>query len=151
MWTAEQFWSNVDVREPHECWPWTAGVSTQGYGKLMWGAQVNDAHVIAYVLSKERTNIDQCILHSLECTTRLCCNPDHLREGTKADNSRDMAIKRSHPLKKLTDAQVLEARALRRDEGISYNKLAARYGVTRGAIETAVKGKTFKYLGGGDQ
>ncbi len=40
QWTAalkQHFWSYVDRRSPNECWPWKAGLFTQGYGQFRAG------------------------------------------------------------------------------------------------------------------
>lgn len=49
-----------------------------------------------------------------------------------------------HPHSKLTKEIVLAARMERAYKGTSYRKLAAKYGVAKKVMESAIKGKTWK-------
>ena len=88
--TEDRYWSKVDRRGPEECWPWSAGTGTHGYGVAYYrGVQVT-AHRLALILTVGEPPVDRThALHSRTCTTKLCCNPGHLRWGTHQDNMED--------------------------------------------------------------
>jgi hypothetical protein len=98
MWLEETFWKAVKIRGPDECWEWTKGKSS-GYGAVAWqGRKVRGAHVIAYCLAIGPIPDDKPhILHS--CDNPPCCNPKHLRAGTRKDNMRESAIKGRHRMR----------------------------------------------------
>lgn len=89
-----RFWAKVDVRGVDECWPWTGGKNEHGYGDFSKGIKMR--HLRASRVSWMLANGDipdstPCVLH--KCDNPPCCNPAHLRLGTKKDNSRDMVAK----------------------------------------------------------
>lgn len=83
------------------------------------------------------------------CNTPLCVNPEHLYEGTPADNARDKndspkaQVGENNGRSKLSLADVHEARRLRRESGVTYKSLAERYGVSYAAIYYAVNRVTW--------
>ncbi len=82
-----RFWSNVDITaNPAECWPWLGFTHENGYGRVSFRGGPKWAHRIAFELHTG-TRPSDCVLHS--CDNPPCCNPHHLREGTKAENSAD--------------------------------------------------------------
>ena len=86
----ERFWAKVDRRGPDECWPWTAGMGTHGYGVhyLPSGDQIL-AHRMALTLAQGLPAPGAHALHS--CDNKACTNPRHLRWGTHQDNMREAA------------------------------------------------------------
>ena len=84
----------VDQRGPEECWPFTGSVGTKGYGSFevkrngLWSGRtahrVRLEHKLGRFLATE-----EHALHDRRCTTRLCCNPAHLRSGSHQDNMDD--------------------------------------------------------------
>ncbi len=77
------FWGQVEKGESDECWDWSGAKDSAGYGKFAF-----NAHRVAYTLVKGPIPSGLMILH--ECDNPSCCNPEHLRPGTAADNARDM-------------------------------------------------------------
>jgi hypothetical protein len=80
------------------------------------------------------------------CDTPLCVNADHLLDGTKADNARDMAERGRSTFgernrhAKLTWEQVHEIRASAEPTRV----LVERYSVCRATIKYIRAGKTWK-------
>jgi hypothetical protein len=134
----DRFWSKVQIGDTGECWPWRAARDSGGYGNFKRSGKACLAHRLAFFLHKGFLPEGLCILH--DCDFRACCNPFHLKAGTKQDNAVDMVRKgrhrgSAHPGErhhnaKLTDEQVLTIRQSPERRGV----LAKRYGVSRGLI-----------------
>ena len=88
---SEKFWSNVQVKGSDECWPWIGGTNSSPYGQLRVQGKHEGAHRVAYWLAHGVFPYNTNIRHT--CDNPICCNPDHLIEGTHADNMEDMARK----------------------------------------------------------
>jgi len=108
------------------------------------------AHRVAWELKKGRPIPDgQCVLH--HCDNPLCVNPDHLFDGTHADNVRDRDGKNrqargvQHGQSKLTDDDV---RQIRRDsaDGMTQREIAKKFGVSQRAIFFVLRGVTWKHV-----
>ena len=86
-----RFWSFVDVRSPAECWPWTGGRISSGYGSfsMAFGIHVL-AHRLAYFLFYGPIPTGHHIDHvwARGCRRRECVNPSHLEAVTVAENNR---------------------------------------------------------------
>ena len=112
----ERFWSHVQVTDG--CWEYTGFRDQQGYGKLMRKGRGNlFAHRYAYEQSfGPPTGV---VRHT--CDNPPCCRPDHLLDGTQADNIKDRQDRgrhrpgrlagEQHSQAKLTQVQVDELRS----------------------------------------
>ena len=85
----ERFFESLPVdRDPSKCWQWQAGLFSTGYGQIWSGGSIGTnlgAHRVAWEFANDRKVPEgMCVLHS--CDNRSCCNPSHLRLGTKLDN-----------------------------------------------------------------
>lgn len=152
---AERFWSKVDRRGPEECWEWTAGRQSDGYGRFREGGRSSPnlgAHRVAYVLAHGPIVRGLWVLH--KCDNPPCCNPAHLRLGTHEDNMRDMAEKgrsctdqlgsKGHNAK-LTEADV-ESIRIDAARGIQQKLLALKFHVSKGSISDIVNCKTWQHV-----
>lgn len=160
------FWNRVDRKGEDECWNWRMAVFVKtGYGQCRWQGKVSLAHRIAFSLANGRSpekGLD--VRHT--CHNRRCCNPRHLKEGTRKENEADKVAagrqakglrngKYTHPEKrqrgadhgraKLTDADVLEIRALYA-AGRTHEGLAKQFGVGRSEIKRICDGTVWTHL-----
>lgn len=172
-----QFWAKVDKSAgPDACWIWTASKARGGYGTFGIKRRLIGAHRIAWILANGQIPHDGsyhgiCVCH--KCDNPPCCNPSHLFLGTNADNARDKTLKgrgnyprgdksgsrkhpqsrprgESHTCSKITDAQVLEIRALYAAGGITKAALAKKFGMGPDNIRAIVQLKTWKHVISGE-
>lgn len=89
--TPEKFWSLVDQSAgPDACWPWLAGTSTAGYGRVRFhGERQEQATRVAFELAHGRPPAPDLLLRHT-CDNPPCTNPAHLIEGTMKQNIGDM-------------------------------------------------------------
>ena len=80
----ERVWSRIDVGEPDECWPWTRGRHSYGYGQIRYPKST--LHYVHRLVSRAKPG--QEVRHL--CDNPPCCNPLHLVLGTHRDNIADM-------------------------------------------------------------
>lgn len=150
--TARLFWSLVD--KSGDCWLWTAGRSTEGYG--IYRSRLK-AHRVSYELVNGEIPTGMCVCH--RCDTPSCVNPEHLFLGTVAQNNADRAAKGrskgtfargdAHPAReqrgeghwcaRLTSADVAAIRTAR-SGGEQHKTIAARYGVHPATISRIARG-----------
>lgn len=145
---ADRFWSKVNVTS--QCWLWQASITGGGYGQIGLGKRGSgrgDAHRVSWLLCNGPIPDDKQVLH--HCDNKLCVNPDHLYLGTRIDNMRD-ALERGQKLigsqcsfAKLNREQVLDIRKQRAD-GVTQQKLADLYGVSRGTIYRATSETAYR-------
>ena len=86
--TPARFWERVDKRTKMECWPWTAGHDSDGYGRVFDGKRTRQAHDVGWELvTGKKLRKGRLVRHT--CDNPPCCNPNHWLEGTPRDNTRD--------------------------------------------------------------
>lgn len=101
----EKFWSRVDASG--DCWEWTRGKSSNGYGEFRVGATQRSTHRYAWTQLVGEIPAGKHLDHL--CRNRICCNPDHLEivtprenclrgEGPAAQNARKTHCDRDHEL-----------------------------------------------------
>ena len=85
----ERFFSYV--RRTPECWWWTGGCSSNGYGSFAlrhWkGHGKITAHAYSFLIHHGEVPAGQQIRHT--CDNSLCVNPNHMLTGTHKDNADD--------------------------------------------------------------
>jgi hypothetical protein len=160
-----RFWSKIDKygpiasNLPTRCWNWRGATSGKGYGVMCvtrkrGAKRLEYAHRLSVELLRGVIPGDKVVLH--KCDNPPCCNPEHLLVGTQQENILDMFAKgrgrRDNPargerqhLAKMTEEKVRLARKLR-GAGISFRKLAIRFGMSKSAMRAAVVGETWKHL-----
>lgn len=146
-----RFWSKVEQRDG-ACWPWLSWRNARGYGKFMLNGRSQTAHRVAYELTHGPIPIGLCVMHS--CDNPPCCNPQHLRLGTHAENMRDRDQKgrigyrprgTKNPRARLTDPEVLTIRA-RHANGESVRALSRTLGFGRNTIRNVVHRLTWTHI-----
>lgn len=148
---AERFFSRFTRAEG--CWEWQGHPDEDGYGQMRIGKRrVAKAHRISWMIHKGIVPDGLCVLH--RCDNPPCVNPDHLFLGTSTDNNKDRDSKgrgnapkgervRSAKLTNMTAAQILQDFI---PGTTTEAHLAKKYGVTQGAINSLLRGRSWKHL-----
>ena len=136
-----------------ECWEWTGTLQTSGYGCFGFRGKNQGAHRVAMMLSGVELNAGECVCH--RCDNPLCVRVEHLFVGSHADNHRDKMSKgrhgygtapgEAHGAHKLTNADVMEVRRLRKS-GVRLMRIAEQFGVSHVAVSMIARRVTWKHL-----
>lgn len=148
----DRFWSKVAIGGEDDCWLWQASKS-EGYGKFMVGRSADGAwrptyaHIVSWQLTHGEIPEGLFVCH--DCDVRACVNPSHLFLGTIAENQADMA-KKDRSLfgelafgAKLTAADIPKITRLR-EKGLTQQKIAMIFGVSRENIRNILHGKIWR-------
>lgn len=149
----EKVMSMIKVDESTGCWNYNGQKNPAGYGvhNLRMGSKRKNLLVHRMVWAHFNGPIPDglYILHS--CDNRKCCNPEHLRPGTSAENMADAASRGR--MKKGIDSNLAvlnedEVMSIRRmyDDGIPIRAIARKFGVSRWAIYQIGRRDTWKHL-----
>ena len=139
------------------CWEWNIANRNGRYGQLTIGKRHIGTHVYALEHAIGRPLKENMIVRHM-CNNSLCCNPEHLKEGTYVENMKDRDeaghtirgdkhhdVKGSkHPQVKLNEREV---RIIRNLKGIvTHKELAEVYGVSMCHISAIQNNKTWTHL-----
>jgi hypothetical protein len=125
------------------CWIWQGARDSRGYGKIYVGSEIDGraraerCHRVAFLVTQGRWPIPA---GRHRCDNQPCCRPEHIIEGTQAQNLNDMRERgrarrgdqsgEKSGRAKLTDKQVIEIRLATG----TLREIANRYGVSRGHV-----------------
>lgn len=149
---AVRFWRHVEKTDG--CWVWNGGSSGSGYGAILRDDKtIGRAHRIAWELTRGPIPSKLFVCH--HCDNPACVRPDHLFLGTAKDNAQDRENKgRGHigsvwPATadgKLNAGIVWALRLIGRHKLATLGEMSKRFRLSRGAIQRAVSGKTWKHV-----
>lgn len=123
------------------CWIWQGFKDRDGYGRMRLRGAERFVHRISYEAWVAPLEDGKVIMHM--CDTPACCNPDHLRQGTRADNNADCAAKGRKPKgskngnARLTEYQVLKIREWY-SQGMSQEELSKIFNISRVQIRKII-------------
>ena len=132
------FWTKVLKGGPDECWPWLGYKGPSGHGLTSLNYLPIYASRKAWILTYGPIRDRLCVNHKSKkvCALQaICCNPNHMYLGTRADNMVDRWSKtppdRRIPYDRTTvlGPQELERYYQMRREGITVRECAAALGV----------------------
>jgi transposase len=137
------FWEKVQRGAPEECWPWRGYTRASGHGLTSLDSLMIHASRKAWILTYGPIRGEFCVNHkSIQICAQqaICCNPDHMYLGSRADNMVDRwtntapdergSLGRPYVL---THEQMQQLWQMRR-EGATLKDCAAVFGVHRATI-----------------
>lgn len=147
----EKFWSQVDIREPDECWEWQGSRDVNGYGTFCILNENYRAHRVAWMFSGGAIPKDNNYCGTMyichHCDNPPCVNPKHLFVGTQKDNMQDCHNKGRnadmsrdfHGQSKMTTEDVRIALYWWSLGNMSKQMIADHFGVKRPTIHRIIK------------
>lgn len=140
---------NKYINKVEECWEWTGSLTSDGYGKFFLNGKEPLAHRVSFWLHFGRWPNCQALMHT--CDNTKCVRPDHLIEGSHADNQRDKTIKGRQAKGEANGRSILNEQNVRDirhqySAGTHTIELARKFCVDKKTIYNIVRRLTWKYL-----
>lgn len=88
----ERFWRLVQKPKdgnPEACWLFKNVPNSKGYGKFDYKGEEYSAHRVALEIKLGRQIAEGLQANHINDCNKLCCNPEHLREGTCSENIKE--------------------------------------------------------------
>lgn len=147
---SERFWSLVNVVERRRCWIWRGASDGLGYGQFRMNGKTIRAPRVAFFL--RNGHWPNNALH--RCDNPPCCNPDHIWDGTRFDNMRDMvrkgrngnAIGEQHGRSVLTELKVIGIRQDYKSGLCSMVELSRKYKCSQSTIQRVVARTNWRHI-----
>lgn len=79
------------LRRKGKCLEWQGYKHKSGYGHIRVEDKIKKVHRVVYELWVGPIDDGNVIMHL--CDNKICCNPNHLKQGTQKDNIKDMINK----------------------------------------------------------
>jgi HNH endonuclease len=135
-----QRWTTVDPVTG--CWNWQRAVLKDGGGVMGYLDQTSvKAYRVAYMELVGPIPAGSCVLHV--CDNRLCCNPGHLRLGSRADNARDRVSKRRNGNSNQLTPEIVQTIRRSSESGAV---LADMYGIASSTVSKIRLMKTWEHV-----
>lgn len=137
----------IDMRDPDACWSWGGtwgGRSTDKRPYFMANGHRGMAYRWVYELVHGVTlNPAQLILHSCDNGGWPigCCNPKHIRIGTREENTKDMTDRQRHGL----PGTVVKAIRNLIAKGRTQEEIAELYGISRESVSAIATARVYKH------
>lgn len=146
------FWSQVEVGDVKDCWPWKGELREDGYASIILDQEIHYAHRMAYLLTYGEIPFGLCVLH--KCDNRACCNPLHHFTGTIDDNNKDRMSKGRSARNigtlngrvKLTEADVRYIREACASGTKSQKEIAEELGISRSSVSFIISRRNWKHV-----
>ena len=145
------------IEEVGDCWEWTGALQNNSPTPVMrYAGRVNA--VRRFIATAKGRQLDGDRLVTCKCRNELCVNPDHVVVVTRNRLQELIAQERQYQTNpvcmkklaekarlrsKLTPEQVEEIRNAEEPQ----RAIAARYGITQGAVSSIKRGRTWKDYG----
>ena len=147
---AKRLANGIESAPDGACWNWTRVTNGDGYGQLRVSGRMVYAHRLAYELGVGPIPDGLHILHS--CDNPRCINPAHLSPGTRSRNMKECSERGRASIPKsikhgedngAAKLREVDVRSIRRllNKGVTQRSIAARFGVSQGAISDIKLGK----------
>jgi hypothetical protein len=123
------------------CWPFTNKLNSSGRPYFRVQGKNYLAYRLVYELVNGELDAELMILH--QCDNPKCCNPAHLKAGTRQQNSDEMKERERHGLPHHT------VRAIRKlaSSGLQTHKdIAELYGIGRSTVTEIVGGVNYGHV-----
>lgn len=132
------------------CHIWTGFINPRGYGYFNLNRKAERAHRVAWFLKHGKWPTPAA-LH--KCDNRACVRISHLKEGTQADNMRDMSRKGRMPRARckvrLTEDDVREIKKAYEQEGATMQELALLKDISDRQVSRIVNGEHWRHVKAG--
>ncbi len=147
----QRFWDKVDKDAPGGCWLWTGAKQINKHkkqGRITMGGKQYLTHKISLEAHLGR-KLAAGMVTRHKCKSDLCVNPEHLEEGTQAENCQDMIRDETstrgekNPIAKLTQEQVLAIRSI---TDKTHQQIADEFGIGRRTVGDILSRKNWYWL-----
>lgn len=126
-----------------DCLIWPFFREENGYGQTVFNGKKSKASRVMCIMAHGEPEGDGYqAAHSCGNGHIGCVNPRHLRWATHKENGSDMVAHgrstrgRKNPMARLTDAQVLEIRAVCDGGSVSQSAIGKMYGISQSTVST---------------